>query len=751
MDEQTGAPRQYPETTSQRPEEQPAEPPSSAMPNKLAGDSSSDAPLSAPNGAIAVPPLQENNNTPLGVDGAPLPEAEEPTLPERLKTLLIGKPRDLKDRSLYKHVSLIAFLAWVGLGADGLSSSCYGPPEAFANLGEHRYLAIFLAAGIAATVFVISACYSHIIEAFPSGGGGYLVASKLLGQPAGVVSGCALLVDYVLTITVSIAAAGDALFGLLGPEWFGSSWKLYAEFAAIAFLVVLNLRGVKESIQVLLPIFLLFLLTHFLLIGGALGLHISAAGEVSRKIAIEVATDLSTPGIGLFVILGWLLHAYSLGAGTYTGIEAVSNSMQVMREPRVATAKRTMRYMAFSLALTAGGLIVAYLLLDIQHSGGKTLNQVLAEAFAGKLSLGEHWLGRGFIWATLLSEGALLIVAAQAGFIGGPRLLANMAQDSWMPRWFANLSDRLVTQNGIVLMGLAALAALLLTGGNVHALVVMYAINVFLTFSLSMIGMCRYWFSLRGRHPLWRRRFALFLVGAVLCVSILCSNIYLKREEGGWHTVLATCACIGLSFLIHRYYLRVGEGLRQLDKTLAQLPTTGEPNMAEPDPTQPAAVILVGDYSGLGIHTMLNAIRFAPDHFKSFIFVSVGVIDSGNFKGSEAVDDLRRHCEESLRRYVDLGRRLGMPSTSFLAIDTDAVDGLENICLEIARRYPKATFFAGQLVFQKDSWLRRMLHNQTAYSLQRRLQWAGVPMVILPTRVRPEYLAAAGKYRRPTK
>jgi len=162
----------------------------------------------------------------------------------------------------------------------------------------------------------------------------------------------------------------------------------------------------------------------------------------------------------------------------------------------------------------------------------------------------------------------------------------------------------------------------------------------------------------------------------------------------------------------------------------------GEPNMAAPDPEQPAAVILVGGYSGLGIHTMLNAIRFAPDHFKSFIFVSVGVIDSGNFKGSGAVEALTQHCEESLRRYVDLGRRLGMASASYLAIDTDAVDGLEQVCLEIAKQFPKATFFAGQLVFQKDTWLHRLLHNQTAYSLQRRLQWAGVPMVILPTRVR---------------
>src|SRR4249920_93072 len=180
-------------------------------------------------------------------------DAATTSLPARVKTLLIGRARDLDDHRVFHHVSLIAFLAWVGLGADGLSSSCYGPAEAFHHLGEHRYLAIFLSLATVITVLIISACYSHIIEEFPSGGGGYLVASKLLGRPAGVVSGSALLVDYVLTITVSIAGAGNALFGLLPPEL--HVWKVWAEAIAIIVLIILNLRGVKESVTFLVPIF----------------------------------------------------------------------------------------------------------------------------------------------------------------------------------------------------------------------------------------------------------------------------------------------------------------------------------------------------------------------------------------------------------------------------------------------------------------------------------------------------------------
>src|SRR5437588_8077997 len=168
---------------------------------------------------------------------------DAPTVTEKVKALLVGKPLDLADKRVYQHISLVAFLAWVGLGADGLSSSCYGPSEAFGHLQEHYLLAIFLALATMFTVWVISACYSHIIEIFPSGGGGYLVASKMLGSRFGVVSGAALVVDYVLTVTVSVAAAGDSLFGLLHMP--NSPFKLWMETAAIGGLIVLNLRGVK--------------------------------------------------------------------------------------------------------------------------------------------------------------------------------------------------------------------------------------------------------------------------------------------------------------------------------------------------------------------------------------------------------------------------------------------------------------------------------------------------------------------------
>jgi hypothetical protein len=363
------------------------------------------------------------------------------------------------------------------------------------------------------------------------------------------------------------------------------------------------------------------------------------------------------------------------------------------------------------------------------------MNQLLSEAFVGKLGL-PGWLGSGFVLVTIVSEGALLFVAAQAGFIDGPRVLANMARDSWLPHWFASLSERLAAHNGVLLMGAAGLAALFVTGGEVSALLVMYSINVFVTFSLSMIGMCRHWLAQRPDHPLRTRRLALFASGAVMCLSILSVTLFEKFTVGGWRTIVVTSCLVGLCLVINRYYRGVSARLARLNALLDTPAPPDSVTAGDPDPEQPAAAVLVGGYSGLGVHTFLSSLHFGPGRFENIIFLSVGVVDSGNFKGADAADDLREHTAEVVEKYVRHARSLGLASAGFYAIGTDPVEELEQLCMAVKKRFPKATFFAGQLVFQRDVWYQRLLHNETAYALQRRLQWDGIPMVILPTRVR---------------
>ena len=655
---------------------------------------------------------------------------EPGSIAHRVRRLLIGRPRDLSDQSIFHRLSLVAFLAWVGLGADGLSSSAYGPEEAFKQLGEHRYLAVALAVLMAATVLLISAAYRRIIEAFPSGGGGYVVATKLLGERAGVLSGSALLVDYVLTITISIAAAGDALFSFLPPG--AAAAKFPTEIAFILGLTVLNIRGVRESVLTLLPVFVLFLLTHVIVIGGAILGHLPQLPATVHSVTEGYRHGAATLGIGGMLVI--FLRAYSLGGGTYTGIEAVSNGLPIMREPKVETGKRTMVYMGASLAFTATGLLLAYLLWQLTPVAGKTMNAVLVE----RLTEGLPFSGT-FVVLFLFSEAMLLVVAAQAGFLDGPRVLSNMAIDSWIPHRFAMLSDRLTTQNGIVLMGVAALAALFYTRGDVGQLVVMYAINVFITFSLSMYAMCRYWWRRRGQSPEWRQRLTLFGLGFALCITILGVTIYEKFLLGGWVTVAITLVVIGACLLIRRHYRSAEARVNQLYQELGDLPRRHDgrgAELGEPMPGDRVAAILVERYGGVGIHTVLNVLRMFPDHFRGLVFLSVGVIDSGEFKGGHAVEHLQQQTSELLAQYRSLAAELGLPSTSRMEIGTEVVESAEVLCLRVAREFPKATFFAGQLIFQQPRWWHGILHSGTARAIQERLQWAGRAMVTLPIRVR---------------
>ncbi len=396
-----------------------------------------------------------------------------------------------------------------------------------------------------------------------------------------------------------------------------------------------------------------------------------------------------------------------------------------------------MLYMGISLAATASGLLLAYLLWQLQPAPGKTMNAVLVERITQGLPFGSV-----FVVATLFSEAMLLVVAAQAGFLDGPRVLSNMAVDSWVPHRFAALSERLTTQNGILLMGGAALLALFYTGGEVQHLVVMYAINVFVTFSLSMSAMLRYWQQHR-RRPRAFSNLVLFAFTLLLCLGILVVTLYEKFLQGGWVTVAVTCLVIVLCLSIQRHYRRAAERVDQLYRELGDLavPGRGE-SVQSPDPRLPIAAVLVESFGGVGVHTVLNVFRTFPNHFKGVVFLSVGVIDSGEFKGEPAVEHLRVRTEAMLARYVRLAAELKLPATAKMKIGTEVVSTAEALCLEAAREFPRATFFAGKLIFQRPRWWHRLLHNETAAAIQERLQWAGKTMVTLPIRVRDAGLGA---------
>jgi amino acid transporter len=649
-----------------------------------------------------------------------------------VRDIFVGKAKDLYDKKIFHNISLIALFAWVGLGADGLSSSCYGPEESFKALGSHSVLSLFVALACVITITILCASYSQIIEVFPGGGGGYLVASKLLSPTMGAISGCALLIDYVLTISISISSGSDAFFSILPAHWI--SMKVpFAVFITL-ILIVLNMRGVKESVTLCLPIFFIFLATYLFTIAYTIITHFGTL----PSIVLQVRDDLHTTHsqIGLWGILLLLIHSYSVGAGTYTGIEAVSNGLPLLREPKVATGRRTMLYMGLSLIIVVGGLFLSYLLYHVGLEPGKTLNASLVQIMTSNWPRG---LGRVFVWTTMASSTALLCIAAQTGFLDGPRIMANMGVDHWLPARFALLSSRLVTQNGVMIMGISAITLILAARGRVGFLVVLYSINVFITFTLSQLGMMRYWFKNRKIKSKWFRKLTINSIGFCLTLFILVLLSIVKFWEGGWVTLLATALLVCLAFAIRRHYKGVMHKLMRLSTLAEQFENNAKSKSnhqnIQCETDAKTAVIFVSGFNGLGVHTLLSINRSFEGSFKNYVFIHAGVVDAGNFKGSGEIEKLKEHIDSEAKRYVECMRKLGYYSEYVTDIGTDVVEKTTKLASAVVAKFPNSVFFGGQLVFEHESIMTRLLHNHTVFALQRRLFKQGQTFVVLPIRV----------------
>lgn len=654
-----------------------------------------------------------------------------------LKHLLFGKPLDPFKEDTRKHLALITFFAWVGIGADGLSSANYGPEEAFLALGMHTHMAIFLAIATATTVFLIAAAYVQVIELFPNGGGGYRVASSLLGPKAGLVAGGALLIDYVLTIAISVAAGIDALFSLL-PVGF-QDYKVISAIGMIALLTYMNLRGMKESIRTLLPVFLGFVITHAVLVGYAIIAHAYDLNKILPS-AIE-ETSAMADELGWFAVLALFFKAFSLGGGTYTGLEAVSNSVQNLAEPRVRTGKATMWAVAASLALVASGIIIMYLLWDVQKVEGQTLN---ATAFAMVTADWEIFgvnISDEFVAVTMIFAMGLLFVASNTGFIAGPAVLAALAVDRWMPHMFSALSNRLVTKNGVLLMGMAAMGAIVMTGGVVHLLVILYSINVFLTFTLSLAGLTRYQWRMRANYRHWSK-LLIAVLALIISATILVVTLVEKFSYGAWKTVLVTGIIITIGLLIKRHYNHVRHKLEQIEEDLGAAmfaapssQTIGAAEKPKMDPRAATAVFLVGDSAASGMHTFLWVQRLFPGVFQNFVFASVGEIDIEEFNDQAMWHKLRRDTKQTLKNYVDFCTRRGKPATYYHAYGTDVIESITNLADKIVTDFPRAVFFASKLTFENENFFYQILHNQTAYMLQKKLHSKGQNLIIMPMKV----------------
>ena len=595
----------------------------------------------------------------------------------KIRDFLFGSPHNPFDKETKRHISLIAFLAWVGLGADGISSACYGPEEAFLALGNYKHLAIYLAIATAFTVFVISYAYTNVTELFPNGGGGYRVATRLLGKHVGLISGSALIVDYVLTIAISIASGMDAVFSFFPVEW--HEFKLSVAIFLVLLLAFLNMRGMKESVKFLLPIFLGFMITHIFLIIYGIAMHKSGLPQLFPSAANESKEMMEIGGWVFFVSV--FLKAFSVGGGTYTGLEAVSNNVHTLSEPKIRTAKITMFLLAISLAFMAAGIIVLYLLWDVAKDPNLTLNASVFYNITQDWVIGDFHLGVVIVPIVLIFEAGLLLVAANSGFLAGPTVIANMATDEWMPKSFSALSSRLVTKNGIIFMAVSAILTLIITGGSVGILVVLYSINVFITFSLSLLGLVIYWSRNRRSKSKWKSKLFVSLIGFIVCFSILIITIFEKFYEGGWVTLLITSIFVIIGLLIHNMYKKFRTHLSQIESQFFSYECVANQGVDDDaiDRNAPTAAIIVDQNFGSGMNSLIEIKKLFPGMFKNFIFVTVGEFDSNNFREERRWREMRRKTKSVLMKYRNYCNASGSHVRAYVGYGTDSIEKLNQL------------------------------------------------------------------------
>ena len=290
--------------------------------------------------------------------------------------------------------------------------------------------------------------------------------------------------------------------------------------------------------------------------------------------------------------------------------------------------------------------------------------------------------------------------------------------------------------NGILIMAAAAVAVLWATGGDVDVLIILYSINVFITFSMSLLGLSQYWWTHRRDTPDWFRHFGLSALGFVFAAGILGILVVEKFSAGGWVTLLLTSALIVGCLTIRRHYLWVERQLKSAETLLTVAPRrTATVALPKIDPDAPTAVFLIGGSIATGMHALLWVNRMFPRHYKNVVFATVGEVDAESFGGEKSLAELREEVRLRLEHCADFCRARGIPSTAYQDFGTDVVAKLDALCARIVKDFPNSVFFATKLAFENDNWFVRMLHNQTALALQQQLHMRGVPMMILPMKL----------------
>ena len=504
-----------------------------------------------------------------------------------LKRLIVGKPIPTSQAG---HQRLTKTIALAVFSSDALSSNAYATQElltvlALAGVGAF-YLTYPLALAIVGLLAILTFSYRQTIRAYPNGGGAYIVAHENLGRTAGLVAASSLLIDYILTVSVSVAAAVQQITSLLPGAY---NYRLILAVAFVALVAILNLRGVKESGRIFAVPTYLFVFSVLLMI--VVGLAREVMGQQFQHFYHFEAPG--TRELTLFLAL----RAFGSGTTALTGVEAISNGVPAFRKPEWRNASATLTVMAGLLATMFLGITyLAHHLKMVPDESEKVsvLAQIAKSVFGG---------GNVLWWLLLVATAAILVLAANTAFADFPRLAQLLARDRYLPGQFKNRGDRLVFSNGIVVLGLVAVGLLWLFDVKVSRLINLYVIGVFTSFTLSQAGMVVHWRRLRNeRH--WRRSMLVNGFGAVLTTIVLGIQVAVKFRLGAWMVVVAVPILMLAMVGINRHYRHVG---RQLSPTDLRLRS----------PARITALVLVSDLHRASLRAMRFAASLRPSRLRA--------------------------------------------------------------------------------------------------------------------------------------
>lgn len=460
-----------------------------------------------------------------------------------VKRFLIGRPlksHELGEQKINKTKALAI------LSSDALSSVAYGPEQiliVLVTVGATAYwYSIPIAVGVLILLTALILSYRQIIFAYPHGGGAYVVSKSILGVNSGLVAGGSLLVDYILTVAVSVSAGTDAITSAF-PNLHGDNVGIAILF--VLFITLLNLRGVTESASILAYPVYLFVLALFILVG--VGLYKIMTGQISPALHTPIGTPVA--GISLFI----LLRAFASGSSALTGVEAISNAIPNFKDPAPKNAAKTLMAMGLLLAALFSGIVFLAYYYGIAPRAEVTVVSQIA----------EHTFGRNFMYYFIQGTTALiLILAANTGYSAFPLLSVNLAKDKFIPRMFLVRGDRLGYSNGIIILGVASMILILAFHAETEHLIPLYAVGVFIPFTLSQTGMMVKW--LREKPNGWGLKFVINTTGALISFTVTLI-FFVTKFSRVWPILIFLPLIILLFHRIKKHYEAVGDQLRISD------------------------------------------------------------------------------------------------------------------------------------------------------------------------------------------